>query len=332
MGSPASTPPSPASPRPARDGRHRAEHGQRQHAGLLPAAGGAAEVGIAGRLPVLHRHGATVGGVTVAAVTRIRAPSSRPPRRPRTVPAGRDQQPYRRAERGARQRSPSRGPPGCSRRWTPSTRVGTTWRTTRRTRRRLRRASRAGIAVTDQLHSLATRSARWDQARTALADIVTQVNQAAKDLADVNQRSRRAGRGSAGQRARGPAGSPLPQPRHAHRRRRAPSAGRPGVGLGQRRRAGHGHERAAVHARRRDHLGGAAVPPQIVWGTTAVPVDSGSAAGYLAVLGTDLPSLSSQLDGVATSLRDMVNTVHQTGFRRTGRRPGRSSRARTRPR
>ena len=55
-----------------------------------------------------------------------------------------------------------------------------------------------------------------------------------------------------------------------------------------------------------------------MWGTTVVPVDSGSAAGYLAVLGSDLPSLSARLDTVATSLRDMVNAVHQTGFQADG--------------
>ena len=51
-----------------------------------------------------------------------------------------------------------------------------------------------------------------------------------------------------------------------------------------------------------------------MWGTTVVPVDSGSAAGLLAALGSDLPTMSAQLDAVATSLRDMVNAVHQTGF------------------
>jgi len=59
-------------------------------------------------------------------------------------------------------------------------------------------------------------------------------------------------------------------------------------------------------------------PPKVMWGTTVVPVESGSAAGYLAVLGGDLPTMSAQLDAVATGLRDMVNTVHQTGFQADG--------------
>ena len=55
-----------------------------------------------------------------------------------------------------------------------------------------------------------------------------------------------------------------------------------------------------------------------MWGTTSVPVESGSAAGYLAVLGTDLPALAARVDGVATSLRDLVNGVHQQGFQADG--------------
>jgi flagellar hook-associated protein 1 len=55
-----------------------------------------------------------------------------------------------------------------------------------------------------------------------------------------------------------------------------------------------------------------------MWGTTAVPVDSGSAAGYLAVLGTDLPAATQKVDAVATSLRDLVNAVHATGFQADG--------------
>jgi flagellar hook-associated protein 1 FlgK len=55
-----------------------------------------------------------------------------------------------------------------------------------------------------------------------------------------------------------------------------------------------------------------------MWGTTAVPVDGGSAAGYLAVLGSDLPAMKSKVDDVATSLRDLVNGVHATGYQKDG--------------
>jgi flagellar hook-associated protein 1 len=57
-------------------------------------------------------------------------------------------------------------------------------------------------------------------------------------------------------------------------------------------------------------------PPKLVIGAGAlnVPVSGGKVAGLLAALGSDLPILSSQLDGVATSLRDAVNTVHAGGY------------------
>ena len=66
-------------------------------------------------------------------------------------------------------------------------------------------------------------------------------------------------------------------------------------------------------------LGGASAdPPRLMWGTTTVPVDSGAAAGHLAVLGTDLPAFAARVDAVATGLRDLVNAVHATGYAKDG--------------
>jgi flagellar hook-associated protein 1 len=59
-------------------------------------------------------------------------------------------------------------------------------------------------------------------------------------------------------------------------------------------------------------------PPSITWNGLTVPVESGRAAGYLSGLRSDLPNLSTQLDGVAAALRDAVNTVHQSGFTLSG--------------
>jgi flagellar hook-associated protein 1 FlgK len=61
-----------------------------------------------------------------------------------------------------------------------------------------------------------------------------------------------------------------------------------------------------------------APPPAIQWRGTTVPVESGSAAGYLATLKSDLPKLSGAIDQVAVALRDAVNSVHATGFTLTG--------------
>lgn len=55
-------------------------------------------------------------------------------------------------------------------------------------------------------------------------------------------------------------------------------------------------------------------PPIIVWGTTQVPVESGSAAGLLAALGTDLTRASTEANGVAVALRDAVNALFATGY------------------
>jgi flagellar hook-associated protein 1 FlgK len=50
-----------------------------------------------------------------------------------------------------------------------------------------------------------------------------------------------------------------------------------------------------------------------VGGVTATP-SSGSAAGLLASLNTDLPNVNSQLDTIANSLITAVNTVHDAGY------------------
>ncbi len=59
-------------------------------------------------------------------------------------------------------------------------------------------------------------------------------------------------------------------------------------------------------------------PPTITWGTTPVPIESGAAAGHLAALRSDLPQVLTDLDGVAASLINAVNTVHATGFTNSG--------------
>ena len=64
--------------------------------------------------------------------------------------------------------------------------------------------------------------------------------------------------------------------------------------------------------------GATADPPKLMMGTIAVPVSAGKTAGLLASLGSDLPSMSTQLDGVAVALRDAVNAVHSGGYTLSG--------------
>ena len=59
-------------------------------------------------------------------------------------------------------------------------------------------------------------------------------------------------------------------------------------------------------------------PPQIMLGPIQVPVSSGKTAGLLASLGTDLPTMDDQLNAVAASLRDAVNNVHSSGYTLNG--------------
>ena len=178
-----------------------------------------------------------------------------------------------------------------------------------------------GIAVTDQVRSISSGIAgQWATAHDALANVVAQVNRAASDLADVNAKI------SSGLVAGLPVNE-LEDQRDVLSRTLAELVGGTAV-IGQ-----DGTASVAVNgvsivagttaqqltlAGSTTLTGAAANPPKIMWGTTAVPVDSGSAAGYLAVLGTDLPAAAQKVDTLATSLRDLVNGVHATGFQADG--------------
>jgi flagellar hook-associated protein 1 len=178
-----------------------------------------------------------------------------------------------------------------------------------------------GIAVTDRLHSVSSGIAgQWATAHDALVNVVAQVNQAAKDLAGVNAKI------SSGLVAGLPVNE-LEDQRDLLSRKLAELVGGTAV-VGQDGAASVSVNGVSIVAGTTSQqltlsgsttlTGAAASPPKIMWGTTTVPVDSGSAAGYLAVLGTDLPSALQKVDSVATSLRDMVNAVHATGFQADG--------------
>jgi flagellar hook-associated protein 1 FlgK len=59
-------------------------------------------------------------------------------------------------------------------------------------------------------------------------------------------------------------------------------------------------------------------PPTLMIGAVVATPSLGTAAGALAALRTDLPSISGQLDGIANSLRDAVNGIQTTGFTLAG--------------
>ena len=55
-------------------------------------------------------------------------------------------------------------------------------------------------------------------------------------------------------------------------------------------------------------------PPQLMSGDVPAPLTGGKMAGLLASLGDDIPRLATQVDGVATTLRDAVNAIHAQGY------------------
>jgi flagellar hook-associated protein 1 len=182
-----------------------------------------------------------------------------------------------------------------------------------------------GQAVAAKLHMVADGlSAQWSSSRGNLANLVTQVNQTAADLAAVN-----------GQLLQGAAGD---QPNNELLDRRdtlVRSLGDLIGGVGRIDDKG----MAVVSVGGLELVSGTSVqkfalaggtdlslagtnPPSITWNGLDVPVESGQAAGYLAALRSNLPQLSSQLDGVAVALRDAVNAVHQNGFTLSGAAAG----------
>lgn len=174
-----------------------------------------------------------------------------------------------------------------------------------------------GVAVAGQLRSVANGlSDTWTTAHDDLQVVVSQTNRAAADLASVNGKIRE------GTNA-GLSVNELIDQRDTLVRKLAGLVG--GVAIpGESNMVSvtvNGVTLVAGDHAESFALGGAgdianatADPPSIRWGTTAVSIESGSAAGLLAAVGTDLPDLSQKIDAIARALRDAVNTVHTGGF------------------
>jgi flagellar hook-associated protein 1 FlgK len=174
-----------------------------------------------------------------------------------------------------------------------------------------------GQAVAQQLGFVANGTAeRWNTARSDLANVLAQANQAASDLAGVNNRigeNLAAGRSAnelmdlrdqlvrtLGELVGGTA-SPTRD-------------GMVSVSVG-------GVDIVSGSTARSFGLGGATAvsevgedPPRITWNGIDVPVESGRAAGLLGVLATDFPAMMTSLDSVAEALATSVNTLHSAGY------------------
>ncbi len=177
------------------------------------------------------------------------------------------------------------------------------------------------LAVTDQFHSVSNGIGQeWNTARAKLSDVVSQVNQAASDLATLN------GKIAEGVASQRPVNEMLDK-RDQLVRTLSDLVGATATSTmdGTQSVAINGLTIVSGTYAEKITLGGGsdittvtADPPTLLWKGTAIPVESGAAAGYLSVLRTDLPTLSRDVDGAAVALRDAVNTVHATGFTLSG--------------
>jgi flagellar hook-associated protein 1 FlgK len=174
-----------------------------------------------------------------------------------------------------------------------------------------------GIAVADRLNSVAGGLADiWTTSHDDLEVVVAQTNQAASDLASVNEKIRQGT--NAGLNV-----NELMDQRDTLVRTLSDLVGGvavPGDG-GTISVSVNGVTLVGGSTAQKFTLGGAGSianaktnPPALMWGTTVVPVDSGAAAGLLGVTSSDLPTLAAKVDAVAVALRDSVNAVHAGGF------------------
>ncbi len=157
---------------------------------------------------------------------------------------------------------------------------------------------------------------RWEAASTDLNVSVGQLNQAAKDLAEVNQKIKE------GVVADRPVNELLDKRDQLVQTIGELAGGRTveasdhtvnvivnGITLVSGNRA---EQLTVTGATTLDQAG--VDPPQIMLGSIKVPVSAGKTAGLLASLGSDLPTMNDQLNSVAVALRDAVNSVHSTGY------------------
>lgn len=158
---------------------------------------------------------------------------------------------------------------------------------------------------------------RWETALDELSSTVAELNQAAQDLAKVNQRIRE------GNVVGRPVNELMDQRDVLVRTIGELAGGKPSVTTDDGMVSVSVNGLNLVTGNRAEQFtltGGTTLatatidPPTVTFGSSQVSVASGKAAGLLAALRTDIPNVSTQLDGVALALRDAVNIVHSAGF------------------
>jgi flagellar hook-associated protein 1 FlgK len=179
----------------------------------------------------------------------------------------------------------------------------------------------SGVTVADQLHTVSDGlSAEWSTAHNNLADVVIQTNQASSDLARLN------GAIDAGHTAGQPVNELL-DTRDTLVRKLATLVGGyatvdtngvvsvsvNGVNI-----VNSTNWSAVSLTGGNDISTAVSEPPGLTVGKYPIGVESGSAAGLLATMRTDLPVLQSKVDSVASSLIGVVNGIYSAGFAKDG--------------
>jgi len=174
-----------------------------------------------------------------------------------------------------------------------------------------------GLAVAGQLKSVSNGlAAEWTTARAGLEDLVSRTNQASEDLAKLNQSI------AEGQMSGKPVNELL-DTRDTLVRQLADlvgghasvdDQGRLSVNANGVTLVAGNHWDPVTLTGANDISTAATDPPTLKVGLFTIPVESGTGAGLLATLRTDLPTLSAAVDTVATRMVTAVNSVYGSGF------------------
>jgi flagellar hook-associated protein 1 FlgK len=174
-----------------------------------------------------------------------------------------------------------------------------------------------GLAVADQLRTVSGGiAAQWTTTHNDLADLVERTNQASADLAKLNQAI------TTGQMSGKPVNELL-DTRDTLIRSLASMTGasssiddqgRMSVSINGVNIVTGDHWDAVRLTGAPDIATAVSDPPTLMVGQFVIPVESGTAAGQLATIRTDLPKVSSEVDTVASRLITVVNGLYGTGF------------------
>jgi flagellar hook-associated protein 1 FlgK len=174
-----------------------------------------------------------------------------------------------------------------------------------------------GRAVANQLKSVADGlAAQWTTAYDNLDDVVSQINQNASDLAKVNGAIR-------ANEASGKSTSEMRDTRDLLVRKLADLTGAAAttnedgevsVSINGVNIISGTTWQPVTQIGAHDISTASSDPPGLTVGNYVISVESGKAAGILATMRTDLPTLAAKVDSVATTLLTAVNTIYATGY------------------